>query len=135
MDGHRCADLGGAGPYPTYTNRGFLYNPATQIWSEISNIHAPSARALPDLFLVGNKAIVWAESMMTKYLMMEEYSDFTSNTWVLSVQTINSPSKRVAHISISSGTKFIVWAAQPEPHNQNIMMELSLIQLLIHGLH
>ena len=71
---------GGAGPYPTYTNRGFLYNPSTQIWSEISNIGAPSARALPDLFLVGNKAIVWGGIDDDEVFNDGGMYDFTSNT-------------------------------------------------------
>ena len=112
---------GGAGPYPTYTNRGFLYNPSTQTWSEISNIGAPSARALPDLFLVGNKAIVWGGIDDDEVFNDGGMYDFTSNTWV-PMATINSPSQRVAHISISSGTKFIVWSGstrttQPKYNN------------------
>lgn len=99
------------GGAPLSLNTGGRYNPYTDSWSETSLNGVPSARFLHTAIWTGSEMIVWGGNYIDNgnvYLNTGgRYNPFT-DSWQ-STPTNGTPSPRIDHAAIWSGTEMIVW--------------------------
>jgi N-acetylneuraminic acid mutarotase len=86
-------------------NSGARYNPASNTWTPISNVGAPSGRYTHSAVWTGSEMIVWGGQPATN--TGARYNP-TTNTWT-SITLNGAPSARWANAAVWSGSEFIVW--------------------------
>jgi N-acetylneuraminic acid mutarotase len=86
-------------------NTGARYNPASNTWTPISTVGAPSGRYTHSAVWTGNEMIVWGGQPATN--TGARYNPAT-NTWT-AITLNGAPSPRWANAGVWSGTEFIVW--------------------------
>jgi len=101
---------GGLLPSPVL-NTGGIYDPATDTWTAMSTINAPSARYLFSAVWTGTKMIVWGGSDDTNYLNTGGIYDPATDTWT-TMNTASAPSARESHKAVWTGTKMLVWGGR-----------------------
>jgi N-acetylneuraminic acid mutarotase len=102
-----------SGDYPTQvmTNQGSRFNPVSKIWSAMSTISAPSARAAHGMIWTGTKVILWGGlNGGTRLNTGGQYNPAT-DTWSL-VSMVGAPSARSSPCMIWTGTHVIVWGGR-----------------------
>jgi N-acetylneuraminic acid mutarotase len=88
---------------------GYRYNPATNTWTTISSVNAPSARDRHTAIWTGTEMIIWGgiSNNLTQFNNGARYNPAT-NTWT-TMSTINAPGARIQHSAVWTGTEMIIW--------------------------
>jgi len=100
---------GDAAGFPSRTNTGGKYNPATNSWTSTSTTNAPDGRSLHTAVWTGNEMIVWGG-------IDDSFEDLNSggrynpgtDSWTATTMT-NAPAARESHTAVWTGTVMIVW--------------------------
>ena len=87
------------GPAVQSTNTGARYNPATDTWTAISTVNAPSTGS--QAVWTGIEMIVWDGSVGGRY-------NPSTDTW-RSISSVNVPVPRSDFTAVWTGTEMIVW--------------------------
>ncbi|OYW78249.1 MAG: hypothetical protein B7Z37_00130 [Verrucomicrobia bacterium 12-59-8] len=97
-------------------NDGGRFNPSTNSWQALSSTDAPPARVAATATMTGSKLVVWAgiqmdpgmpNTSMAKYLKHGGEYQPSNDTW--NALTNGSPSPRLGHTAVWTGTDLIVW--------------------------
>jgi len=101
---------GATADYPTtYFDTGARYDPATDDWTPISMIGAPSGRFGHTILWDGREAIVWGgEGNSSSGLDTGGLYDPIADAWT-SIATIDAPAGRWSHSAVWTGHEMIVW--------------------------
>lgn len=100
-----------------YLNSGGRYKPATDSWSALSGIDAPTPRFLHTAIWTGSEMFIWGgHSDMGLINGQQTYQDVNSgarydpatNSWTATDQT-SAPPGRYGHIAMWTGTHMLVW--------------------------
>jgi N-acetylneuraminic acid mutarotase len=87
---------------------GARYNPATDTWTPVSNVNAPSARSLHTAVWTGTEMIVWSGASGTGFNSGGRYNPAT-DTWLpVSANPLVSLAQYL-HTAVWTGTEMIVW--------------------------
>ncbi len=86
-------------------NTGARYNPASDTWTPISNVGAPSGRYTHSAVWTGSEMIIWGGQPATN--TGARYNPKT-DTWT-AITLNGAPSARWANAAVWSGSEFIVW--------------------------
>jgi N-acetylneuraminic acid mutarotase len=89
-------------------NTGGRYNPATDTWTTVSLVNAPSGRFSHSAVWTGIEMIVWGGFINGDDLDSGARYNPTSDTWTTITQT-GAPPKRSAHAAVWTGSEMIVW--------------------------
>ena len=104
---------GGRGRNATeFYNDGARYDPATDSWTPMSTIDAPTARNGHTAVWTGTEFIVWAggRDQNARTLTGGRYNPST-DTWT-PMSTINAPARRFKHHAVFDGQRMIVWGGE-----------------------
>jgi N-acetylneuraminic acid mutarotase len=91
----------------TWFDDGGRYDPATETWSPISTVGAPSARAGHGAVWTGSEMLVWGGGNGTVVDTGGRYDPMT-DTWS-PMSTTGAPAPRRDHSAIWTGTRMVVW--------------------------
>jgi N-acetylneuraminic acid mutarotase len=103
---------------------GARYDPASDIWTPISTVDAPSARAYHTAVVMGGEMIVWGGTDGTNDLNTGGRYEFAGGTWLPTrVEASESeanpstpaPSPRRGHTAVVAGGRMIVWGGREGP--------------------
>ncbi len=105
---------GGYTPSPLVAfNTGARYNPATDTWTPMSTVGAPSARSGHRAVWTGTKMIVWGgDGLGFTYTNTGASYDPVTDTWLGPTSTVNAPPVRGSHALVWTGTRMIVWGGE-----------------------
>ncbi|MHB8830498.1 MAG: Kelch repeat-containing protein [Patescibacteria group bacterium] len=88
---------------------GYIYNPSSNSWSNMSTTNAPSGRYFPTGVWTGNRFIVWGGYQAGNIpVNTGGVYDADTDNWS-SITTTGAPSARLAHTAVWTGTNMIVW--------------------------
>jgi N-acetylneuraminic acid mutarotase len=90
------------------SNTGGRYNPATDSWTAISNINAPTNRYTHTAVWTGNEMIVWGGYDGSSQLDSGGRYNPSTDTWAATSST-NAPNRRDRHTAVWTGNEMIVW--------------------------
>jgi alpha-tubulin suppressor-like RCC1 family protein len=105
---NRMIIWGGMGAGGTTLNSGFLYNPANDSWTRISDVGAPSPRFFNATAWVNNKMVIWGGNHGSGSLGDGGVYDPASDTWT-TINATGAPTARYWMATVSTGSKMIVW--------------------------
>jgi len=111
---------GGAIAANTNTNTGGLYDPASDSWTAMSTVGAPSARGSYFATWTGNRLIVWGGSGTAAAATGGIYDPVT-DTWV-TISSVGAPDGRIEPLGPSAvwtGTRMIVWGGDGANSGEN----------------
>ncbi|MFB3105261.1 MAG: Ig-like domain-containing protein, partial [Pseudomonadales bacterium] len=91
---------------------GARYDPATDSWTPMSIVDAPTARNGHTAVWAGTELIVWAggRDQNARTLTGGRY-DPSTDTWT-PMSTINAPARRYKHHAVFDGQRMIVWGGE-----------------------
>lgn len=91
---------------------GARYDPATNSWTPMSTVDAPSARNGHTAVWTGTELIVWAggRDQNARTLTGGRYNSST-DTWT-PMSTINAPARRFKHHAVFDGQRMIIWGGE-----------------------
>jgi hypothetical protein len=90
-------------------NTGGVYDPATDTWTAMSTVDAPSPRALASLVWTGSRMIVWGGDTGTYHSLGEGgVYDPAEDKWT-AISTAGEPGARLFHTAVWTGSSMIVW--------------------------
>jgi hypothetical protein len=100
--------------YPAPGQRQFLgtgarYDPASDTWSPVSPVSAPSARIGHAMVAVGSLVLVWGGQGATGWTNQGGRYDANSDTWS-PMTSIGAPSPRTTAAAVWTGSRLIVWS-------------------------
>ncbi len=103
---------------PGSVNTGAKYNPASDTWTPISTINAPSPRYEHTAVWTGTKMIIWGgnynDANGTYYgLNNGGIYDPAADTWT-PISNTNTSSARSRHTAIWTGNEMIIWGGQDD---------------------
>lgn len=90
---------------------GGLYDPATNTWTKITSVGAPSARQAATAVWTGTEVIVWGGRDGGVFLNDGAIFDPATNTW-RSMTTGGAPPGRFRHTAVWSGSQMVVFGGQ-----------------------
>ncbi len=94
------------------SNRGYRYNPTTNVWTTMSTIVAPSPRRYHTAVWTGTEMIIWGGDTSTLAANWKTNSggryNPSTNSWS-ALPTLNAPLGRRNHSAIWTGTEMIIW--------------------------
>jgi len=94
-------------------NDGARYNPATDTWTPMSTVGAPSPRWSHRAVWTGTHMIVWGgDSGGFSFKNTGGIYDPATDTWIGATSTVNAPSPRGNHAAVWTGTHMLVWAGE-----------------------
>lgn len=95
-----------------FYNDGARYDPATNSWTSMSTVDAPTARNGHTAVWTGTELIVWAggRDQNARTLTGGRYNPST-DTWT-PMSTINAPARRFQHHALFDGQRMIVWGGE-----------------------
>ena len=94
-------------------NTGARYNPATDTWTPMSTVGAPSPRAGHRVVWTGTRMIVWGgDGLGYTYTNTGGIYDPVTDTWTGATSTVNAPSPRGSHAAAWTGTHMIIWGGE-----------------------
>ncbi len=96
------------------TNTGGVYDPATDTWTPMSTIGAPTARDSHTAVWTGSKMIVWGgyDGVAGVPSGTGGIYDPKTDAWT-PTSTVGAPSGRSDHTAVWTGSKMIVWGGWP----------------------
>ena len=89
-------------------NDGGRFDPATNSWTPLPIIGAPSARLLRTAIWTGSEMIIWGGRDENTYLNDGASYNPVTNSWT-PLPNEDAPSPRVSHSVVWTGTEMIVW--------------------------
>jgi hypothetical protein len=92
-------------------NTGGRYDPATDSWTKVSTVGAPTGRAAHTAVWTGTEMIVWGGQTGLAAAPPENTGgryDPATDSWT-KVSTAGAPTGRTAHTAVWTGTEMIVW--------------------------
>ncbi|NNC78179.1 MAG: hypothetical protein HKN77_09475 [Woeseiaceae bacterium] len=116
---------GGFGGAPTFVLRGdgAGYAPATDSWSAISIVGAPTPRSAHSAVWTDNEMIVWGGYACTGcangQLATGGRYDPATDSWA-PVSLLNAPDARANHTAVWTGSHMIVWGGENEDANASL---------------
>jgi hypothetical protein len=94
-------------------NTGARYNPATDTWTPMSTVGAPSARSGHRAVWTGSTMIVWGgDGLGFTYTDTGGVYDPATDTWLGATSTVNAPSPRGSPAAVWTGTRMLVWGGE-----------------------
>jgi len=95
--------------FPSRTNTGGRYNPATNSWTPTNTTNAPAGRELHTAVWTGSEMIVWGglDDSFNDLNTGGRYNAGT-NSWT-PTDTSNAPAGRESHTAVWTGTEMVVW--------------------------
>ncbi|HXX93501.1 MAG TPA: hypothetical protein VEN81_07700, partial [Planctomycetota bacterium] len=101
----------------TALNTGARYNPATDTWTPMSTVGAPSGRFEHMVVWTGSRMIVWGgEQPSYDYFNTGAIYDPATDTWTGATTQISAPSVRGDSAAVWNGTRMILWGGEdPSP--------------------
>lgn len=90
---------------------GARYNPATDTWSSMSSVNAPSPRTFHSAVWNGSSMIVWGGMSANVFTNTGAKYDPTTDSWT-AISIVNAASARSGHRAIWAGTEMIVWGGR-----------------------
>jgi hypothetical protein len=90
------------------TDTGAVYDPATDTWTTVSMVGAPSARESHTAVWTGSKMVVWGGWSASGHTDTGGIYDPATDTWA-PMSAAGAPSPRAIHTAVWSGSKMIVW--------------------------
>ena len=103
---NRMIIWGGLGS--VYYKDGWYYNPASNNWSPISTINAPSSRTSPTAIWTGSKMVIWGGYTSGGGSNTGGVYDSSSDSWSATELT-GAPTPRYGHTAVLTGTEMIIW--------------------------
>jgi len=95
-------------PYPAgYPTIGGRYDPATNSWTLMSAVNAPSGRSLPTAIWTGSLMVVWGGSSITVLNTGGRYNP-ASDSWT-PTSGAEAPSPRTYHTALWTGNLLLIW--------------------------
>lgn len=89
---------------------GSRYNPATNIWTAVTNVGAPAARRYHSAVWTGSRMMVWGGTNGSDTPVNDgAFYDPATNTWTGATTTLNAPAARRSHSAVWTGREMIVW--------------------------
>jgi N-acetylneuraminic acid mutarotase len=89
-------------------NDGGRYDPAGNVWTEVSTASAPAARRYHTAVWTGSEMIVWAGSGSGNYLNGGSRYHPITDSWTALTVT-GTPPARSSHTAVWTGSEMIVW--------------------------
>lgn len=89
-------------------NDGGRYNPATNVWTPVSSVNAPSARMIHTALWTGSEMIIWGGEGPSGAVNDGGRYNPATDTWT-TIATAGAPSPRARHSAVWTGPKMIVW--------------------------
>jgi N-acetylneuraminic acid mutarotase len=105
----------------TATLSGARYNPATDTWSPMSTVNAPTARSQHSAVWTGTEMLIWGglDSAGNKLSTGARYNP-TTDTWT-AMTTVNAPAPRQGHTAVWDGSGMIVWGGGQTLRHTNVI--------------
>ena len=103
-----------------FQNSGGRYNPTTDSWVATSTANAPDGRYFHTAVWTGTEMIVWGGLPCSGcgYLNTGGRYNPSTDTWT-ATSTNNTPSARIEHTAVWTGTEMIVWGGASELAYEN----------------
>ena len=98
-------------PSQSLLQTGYRYTLATDVWTGISTVGAPSARASASGVWAGSRMVIWGGVTAGGETNTGGRYDPTTDLWTATTLT-GAPSPRSEATSVSTGSKMIVWAGR-----------------------
>jgi len=95
------------GDYRIITNQGYVYNPETDSWKQISKKGAPSARHSHSAVWTGSEMIIWGGASHT-YLSTGGIYNPETNSWK-TISYTDAPEGRIGSSAVWTGSEMIIW--------------------------
>jgi N-acetylneuraminic acid mutarotase len=95
------------GGYPSDTNAGGRYDPATDTWTPTSTVGAPTGRSFHSAVWTGSTMVVWG-GLGPAYLNTGGRYDPAADSWT-PTSTVDAPEGRYFHTAVWTGDLMIVW--------------------------
>jgi N-acetylneuraminic acid mutarotase len=115
--GSKLIVFGGQQDYTSTTNNdGGVYDLATDTWTDMSTVNAPTTRRYASAVWTGDEMIVWGGAEFpqcsscnypTALNTGARYNP-TTNTWT-PISTNGAPSGRAGHVAVWTGSRMIIW--------------------------
>ncbi|HNQ77111.1 MAG TPA: DNRLRE domain-containing protein [Acidobacteriota bacterium] len=105
-----------------YFNTGGVYDPMTNGWiSTSTGANVPSVRCRHSAVWTGSEMIIWGgdNAYIDGYQNSGGRYNPVSNTWVITSVNSNTPSARLGHVAIWTGSEMIVWGGIDEDDYAN----------------
>ena len=99
-----------------YLNSGGIYDPATNTWTQLTTLGAPSARTEHTAVWTGARMIVWGGADSSSTLNSGASYDPATDSWT-PITTAGAPSVRRLHTTVWTGARMIVWGGCAERSN------------------
>lgn len=97
----------------TPLDTGARYNPATDTWSPMSTVGAPSARFAHMRVWTGSRMIVWGgEQPGYNYNNTGGLYDPATDTWTGATSTVNAPTPRGYSAAVWTGSRMLIWGGE-----------------------
>lgn len=93
---------------PFFLGDGAAYEPATDTWSPLSAVNAPSAREGHVALWTGSKMVVWGGADLQAMSLQGAVYDPSTDTWT-PMSTSGQPTPRVLHSMVWTGKRVAVW--------------------------
>jgi N-acetylneuraminic acid mutarotase len=90
------------------SDTGALYDPATDSWSPVSSVDAPSPRHSHSSVWTGSHMLVWGGFGASDYETTGARYDPDSDSWSAMTAT-NAPSGRTLHRTVWTGSEMVIW--------------------------
>ena len=90
---------------------GGRYDPATDTWTVMSRLGAPSPRTYHTAIWTGSVMVVWGGTGVTSYLATGGKYDPLSDSWT-ATSTVGAPSARGGHTAVWTGAQMIIWGGE-----------------------
>ncbi len=87
---------------------GWRYNPATDVWTPISSINAPTAQDYPVAVWTGSLMLVWGGSYNGAYARIGGRYDPIRDQWT-PITKVNAPAGRAGAAAVWTGSRMVVW--------------------------
>lgn len=92
----------------TYENSGASYNPATDSWTALSLVGAPTGRNSHAAVWTGMEMLVWGGKDATGQTATGRRYNPATNSWS-ALSNTGAPSARTSHTAVWTGSKMIIW--------------------------
>jgi hypothetical protein len=105
---------GGVDGQPFVIGDGAAYDPASDSWSPLSTVNAPSPREGHVAVWTGSKMVVWGGADLSAMSPQGAVYDPAADTWT-PMSTAGQPTPRVLHSMVWTGKKVVVWGGLAGP--------------------
>jgi tetrahydromethanopterin S-methyltransferase subunit D len=102
---------GRVGAGVSFSGSGHRYNPANDVWTEISPVDAPSARMNHVSAASNNSFLIWGGFGASGFLGSGAQYTFATATWSPTTAN-NAPAARDGHVGVWTGSRFLVWGGR-----------------------